>query len=130
MSASGLSRGAMVEIPDTSQDLELFQILTCIKRKVQELEFEEGTRGGISDILNRYIKANYKYFKSYDPKRESKHIIYLYKNNLYGYAECKFLPTSGFKWIDPKEFEMNKYTSNSSKRWAVEIKLFFCNSLF
>ena len=105
----------MVEITDTSQDLELFQILTCIKRKVQELEFEEGTRGEISDILNRYIKANYKYFKSYDPKRESKHIIYLDKNNLYGYAERKFLPTSGFKWIDPKEFEMNKYTSNSSK---------------
>ena len=82
MSAPGLSRGAMVEITDTSQDLELFQILTCIKRKVQELEFEEGTRGEISDILNRYIKANYKYFKSYDPKRESKHIIYLDKNNL------------------------------------------------
>ena len=27
----------------------------------------------------------------------------------------KFLPTSGFKWIDRKEFELNKYTSNSSK---------------
>ena len=27
----------------------------------------------------------------------------------------KFYPTSGFKWIDPKEFDLNKYTSNSSK---------------
>ena len=27
----------------------------------------------------------------------------------------KFLPTSSFKWIVPKEFEFNKYTSNSSK---------------
>ena len=27
----------------------------------------------------------------------------------------KFLPTSGFRWIDPKEFDLNKYTSNSSK---------------
>ena len=27
----------------------------------------------------------------------------------------KFFPTSGFKWIDPKEFDLNKYTSNSSK---------------
>ena len=26
-----------------------------------------------------------------------------------------FLPTSGVKWIDPKEFDLNKYTSNSSK---------------
>ena len=27
----------------------------------------------------------------------------------------KFLPTNGFKWIDPEEFDLNKYTSNSSK---------------
>ena len=27
----------------------------------------------------------------------------------------KFLPTSEFKWIDPKEFDLNKYASNSSK---------------
>ena len=27
----------------------------------------------------------------------------------------KFLRTSAFKWIDPKEFDLNKYTSNSSK---------------
>ena len=26
----------------------------------------------------------------------------------------KFLSTSGFKWIDPKEFDLNKYASNSS----------------
>ena len=81
----------MVEIPDICQDLELFQILTCIKRKVQELEFEEGTRGGISDILNRYIKTNNKCLKSYDSKQESKHIIYLDKNNLYGYTKSNFL---------------------------------------
>ena len=27
----------------------------------------------------------------------------------------EFLPTKEFKWIDPKEFDLNKYTSNSSK---------------
>ena len=31
-------------------------------------------------------------------------------NNLYGYAISKFLPTSGL--IDPKEFDLNKYTIN------------------
>ena len=36
-------------------------------------------------------------------------------NNLYGYAMSKFLRASGFKWIDPKELDLNKYTSNSSK---------------
>ena len=32
----------------------------------------------------------------------------------------KFLPTSGFKWIDPKEFDLNKYTSSSSKGCVLE----------
>ena len=35
----------------------------------------------------------------------------------------KFLPRSGFKWIDPKEFSWNKYTSNSSKGCAVEVDI-------
>ena len=62
--------------------------------------FEKGKRGGISNISNRFSKANNKYLKSYDPKQESKHIKNLDTNNLYGYAMSKFLPTSGFKWID------------------------------
>ena len=35
----------------------------------------------------------------------------------------KFLPTSGFKWIDLKEFDSNKYTSNSSKGCISEFNL-------
>ena len=35
----------------------------------------------------------------------------------------KFLPTSGFKWIDPKEFNVNKYTSNSPKECVFEVGL-------
>ena len=61
--------------------------------------------------------------KSYDPKQEWKHIIYLDANNLCGYAMFKFLPTSGFKWIDPKEFDLNKYSSNSSKWCVLEVDL-------
>ena len=34
-----------------------------------------------------------------------------------------FLPTSGFKCIDPKEFELNKYTSNSLKGCVLEVYL-------
>ena len=49
-----------------------------------------------------------KYLKSYDPKQESKHIIYLDVNNLYGFAMSKFFPISGFKWIDPNVFNLNK----------------------
>ena len=35
----------------------------------------------------------------------------------------KFLPVSGFKWIDPKEFDLNKYTSDSSKGCVFEVDL-------
>ena len=35
----------------------------------------------------------------------------------------KFLPTSGFKWIDPKEFKLNKYTSSSSKGFVLGVDL-------
>ena len=81
--------------------------------------FEKGMRGGVSYISNRYSKASNKCLKSYDPKQESKH-IYLDANNLYGYAMSKFLPASGFKWIDPKVCDLNKYTSNSSKGCVFE----------
>ena len=40
--------------------------------------FQKGTRGGISYISKRYIKANNKYLKSYDPKQEP-NILYTYK---------------------------------------------------
>ena len=75
----------------------------------------KGIRGGVSYISNRYSKTNSKYLKFYDPEQQSKHVIYLDTNISYGYALSKFLPTSGFKWIDPKKFDLNKYTSNSSK---------------
>ena len=35
----------------------------------------------------------------------------------------KFLWTDYFKGIDPKEFNFNKYTSNSSKRCVLEVDL-------
>ena len=84
--------------------------------------FEKGMRGGVSYISNRHSKANNKYLKSYDPKQESKHTS-LNANNLYDYATCKFLPTSGFKWIDSKEFDLNKYTSNILKGCILEVDL-------
>ena len=41
----------------------------------------------------------------------------------------KFLPTSVLKWIDPKEFDLNKYTSNSSKGCVLEVDLEHPNEL-
>ena len=102
LSSPGFSWDAMLKM--TKIKLEL------IPDPDMYIFFEKGTRGGISYIFNRYGKAYNKYIKSYDPKQESKHIIYLDANNLYGYAMSKFLPRSRFKWLDLKEFDLNKYT--------------------
>ena len=53
--------------------------------------------------------------KSYDPKKEYKHIIHLDANKLYVYATSKFLLRIGFKLIDTKEFDLNTFSSNNSK---------------
>ena len=53
--------------------------------------FEKVTKSRISYVSNRYSKANNKYLKSYDVKQETKHIIYLDGNNLYGYAMSKII---------------------------------------
>ena len=41
----------------------------------------------------------------------------------------KFLPTNGFKWIDPKEFDLSKYTSNSSKGSLLEVDFEYSKEL-
>ena len=33
----------------------------------------------------------------------------------------KFIPISGFKWIDPKKFDWNNYTRNGSKEYFLEV---------
>ena len=35
----------------------------------------------------------------------------------------KFVPTSGIKWTDPKAFDFNKYTSNSSEGCVIAVDL-------
>ena len=115
LSATTLSWDAMLNM--TKVELEFIRDLDMY------ISFEKGTAGGVPYISNRYSEANNKYLIFYDPIQESKYIIYLDTNNLYGYAMSKFLPTSGFKWIDPKEFDLNKYTSNSSKVCVLEVDL-------
>ena len=115
LSAPALCWDAMLNM--TKVELELISDLDMY------IFFEKGMRGGVSYISNRYSKANNKYLKSYDPKQESKHIIYLDANNLYGYTMSKSLSMSGFKWLDPKKFNLNKYTSNSSEGCVLEVDL-------
>ena len=70
------------------------------------LMVEKGIRGGVSMISNRYGKANNKYVgKSFIDTMLSPYIVYLYANNLYGWAMSKPLHTHGFKWMEVSELE-------------------------
>ena len=81
MSTLALSWNAMLDM--TKMELEL------VPDSDMYIFFEKATRVGVFYISNRYSKAKNKYLKSYNPKQESKHIIYLDANNIYGYAMSK-----------------------------------------
>ena len=67
------------------------------------LMFEKGIRGGITQEVYRYIKANNKYMgKKFHPKEESSFLQYLDANNQYGWVMSQPLPTEGFKWVNEK----------------------------
>ena len=86
-------------------------------------------RGRISHISEIYTKLNNKHFKSYEPKQELKYIIHLDTNIFSGYAMPNFYSTSGFNWIDPREFHSNKYSNDSSKGCVSEVDLEYPNEL-
>ena len=77
------------------------------------LFFEEGIRGGISMITNRYAKANQKYVEGYDPGEKNAYIQYLDANNLYGWAMSQQLPAENFAWLDEDDI----YTYTKYPEW-------------
>ena len=94
--APGLAWDACLKM--TSVKLELLSDSNML------LMFEEGIRGGISIISNRYGEANNKYMrKGFNKNKPLKYLMYLDANNLYGCAMSKKLPTHGFKWLLDRE---------------------------
>ena len=97
LTAPGLSWDAMLRV--TGIKLELLTDSDML------MMVENGTRGGVSMISNRYSEANNKYMDSYDDAKPSKYIQYLDANNLYGWAMSEKMPYKDFKWVDINEVE-------------------------
>jgi hypothetical protein len=96
------------------------------------LFIENSIRGGISMISNRYSKANNKYMPDYDPCKESKYIMYLDMNNLYGWAMCQSLPTHDFRWLSQNEIEVidvNALSDTGEYGYILECDLIYPQSL-
>ena len=95
--APGLAWDAMLKL--TKIELEMIINIDML------IMFEKGVRGGISQISNRYAKANNPYMKEYDTKIATNYIQYLDANNLYGGAMSEPLPTHDLKWMAEKDIE-------------------------
>ena len=93
----GLAWDACLKL--TGIELELLSDIDML------LMVENGIRGGISIISNRYGEANNKYMKDFNKNKLSKFLMYLDANNLYGCAMSEKLPTNGFKWLTDKEIQ-------------------------
>ena len=63
-------------------------------------------------------------------KNKNQNILYTWMQFFYiVFAMFIFLVTSRFKWIDLKEFDFNKYSSNNSKGYVFEVNLEYTNKL-
>ena len=96
------------------------------------LMIESGIRGGMSMISHRHSKANNKYMKDYDEKEESKYIIYLDANNLYGWSMIQYLPTTDYKWEKSVKFDetvIKMLDDNGDKGYVFEVDLDYPESL-
>ena len=79
------------------------------------LMFERGIRGGITQSVNRWAKANNPYMGSeFVPDKPTRYLQYLDANNLYEWAISQPLPTGGFKWIDVKPDKIEELTKRKS----------------
>lgn len=66
------------------------------------LMIESGVRGGLTQSVTRYVKANNKYIPDYDDTKESIFLGYFDANNLYGWGMNNPLPYGEFSWVDPE----------------------------
>ena len=103
----------------------------CLKKMSLRLEllldpnmllmFERGIRGGITQSVHRWAKANNPYMSSkYALREPTRYLQYLDANNLYGWAMSQPLPTGGFKWLDIKPNDVGKLTNSSEKGYILE----------
>ena len=95
---------------------------TCLLKK--------GLSGGISYIAKRYAKSNNKYMNDYDPEKPSTVIIYLDKNNLYGWSMSEYLPYEKFEWLENIHgFDVMSINEKNDIGYILEVDLEYLKEL-
>ena len=94
------------------------------------LMFERGIRGGITQSVNRWAKANNPYMGSdFTPDKPTKYLQYLDANNLYGWAMSQPLPTGGFKWVSIKPSKISQLAKRKSTGYLLKVDVRYPSEL-
>ena len=121
-SAPGLSWDAMLKM--TGVKLEKISDID------QYLFVEKGTRGGISCIAKRYVKANNKCMSDYESNKPSTFITYLDKKNLYGWSMSEYLPYGENEWLkNVDELDVMSINEKSDVGYFLEVDLKYPDKL-
>ncbi|XP_050545396.1 uncharacterized protein LOC126907827 [Daktulosphaira vitifoliae] len=125
--APGLSFDAMLKI--TNVELELLSDYDML------LFMENGIRGGLTQAVKRYSKANNPQLSDYNTNNPTSWIIYLDATNLYGWAMSQPLPRKHFNWyegdlsINTVSDLLENTDSNSDTGYMLEVDIDYPKSL-
>ena len=95
----------------------------CLKKTGIKLELLTNLdmlliRGGITQAVHRYAKANNKYMGDKFNLQEPRSFLqYLDTNNLYGWVMSQLLTTGGFRWVDVSDISK----LSKSKGYLLEV---------
>ena len=68
--------------------------------------------------------------KNYDPTKDSKFIMYLDENNLFGWRMSQYLPYCEFKWLENiDKFDVTSVSENSSIDYVPKVNLEYPDEL-
>ena len=91
------------------------------------LVVEKDIRGGVTQAVKRYAKANNKYMNDlYNPDELSIYLHYVDENNLYGRVMINNLPTHGFKWKKGEDFtpeKIDKLVKKYKRGYILEVDM-------
>ena len=91
---------------------------------------ERWIRGGITQSVHRWAKANNPYIGSeYNPSEPTSYLQYLDANNLYGWAMSRPLPAGGFHWVDIHPDEISELVNNSDTGYLLEVDIAYPREL-
>ena len=118
----GLAWDAMLKMTEVKLEL--------LKDVDQLLMVEKGIRGGNANVFKRFAKANNKYMKNFDVKQDSRFLVYLDANNLYGWAMSQPLPVGEFEWMSEADLENWKnFVEEEGKGCILEVDLLYPKEL-